>query len=141
MPRRLQIDNVLFAPSLPPTLLAVVDWEMACIGDPLVDLAWALIFHPEGTIPLGVSVPPAFVPQAIPRASDLVARYEGKSGRGAAQFGWYAVFARWKLAIALEGSYAKFRRGQSRNPVHQGMGQMAETLLGDAMNRIVHQEV
>ena len=41
-----KLDNVLFAPDAPPRLLAVVDWEMASIGDPLVDLAWALIFHP-----------------------------------------------------------------------------------------------
>ena len=44
---------MLFAPESPPHLLAVVDWEMASIGDPLVDLAWALIFHPaEGTMKL-----------------------------------------------------------------------------------------
>ena len=51
-----KLDNVLFAETAPPDLLAVVDWEMASIGDPLVDLAWAMIFHPgpEGTMPLGV---------------------------------------------------------------------------------------
>lgn len=136
-----KIDNVLFAPSLPPTLLAVVDWEMACIGDPLIDLAWAMIFHPGGTIPLGVSTPPVFAPTTLPRASDLIGRYEEKSGRSAAGIGWYAVFARWKLAIALEGSYAKFRRGQSRNPVHEAMGKMTDTLLADAENRIGRQEV
>ncbi|MDQ1477958.1 MAG: hypothetical protein QOE62_3187, partial [Actinomycetota bacterium] len=50
-----KLDNVLFAPEAPPRLLAVVDWEMASIGDPLIDLAWALIFHPgpDGTMPLG----------------------------------------------------------------------------------------
>ena len=48
-----KLDNLLFAVDAPPRLLAVVDWEMAAIGDPLVDLAWALVFHPgpEGTIP------------------------------------------------------------------------------------------
>ncbi len=52
-----KLDNVLFAPEPPPRLLAVVDWEMAAIGDPLVDLAWALIFHPgpEGTMRLGLA--------------------------------------------------------------------------------------
>ena len=57
-----KLDNVLFAPEAPPHLLAVVDWEMAAIGDPLVDLAWALIFHPgpEGTMRLGMAKEPRF---------------------------------------------------------------------------------
>lgn len=131
-----KLDNVLFAPSLPPVLLAVVDWEMACIGDPLIDLAWALIFHPQATMPLGMGAPPVFAMQHLPRVSELLDRYEQKSGRSTAQIGWYAVFARWKLAIALEGSYAKFCRGQSRNPVHEAMGKMTETLLADAQKRI-----
>jgi hypothetical protein len=42
---------------------------------------------------------------------------------------WYDVFARWKLAIVLEGSYAKFRRGQSDNPVHQFFGAQVDLLL------------
>ena len=48
-----KLDNVLFSPDAPPQLLAVVDWEMASIADPLIDLGWAMIFHPgpEGTIP------------------------------------------------------------------------------------------
>src|SRR5262249_46473679 len=55
-----KLDNLLFALDAPPRLLAVVDWEMAAIGDPLVDLAWALVFHPgpEGTIPLGMAKEP-----------------------------------------------------------------------------------
>ena len=42
---------------------------------------------------------------------------------------WYDVFARWKLAIALEGSYAKFLRGQSDKPLHEFFGMQADLLL------------
>src|SRR5262249_22309140 len=54
----------------PPRLLAVVDWEMAGIGDPLVDLAWALVFHPgpEGTIPLGMAKEPRFDVAYLPQS-------------------------------------------------------------------------
>ena len=129
-----KLDNVLFAPESPPRLAAVVDWEMAGIGDPLVDLAWALIFHPgpEGTIPLGVSKDPKFAVESLPDRRELIERYARASSRDVAAIGWYDVFARWKLAIALEGSYAKFLRGQSDKPLHELFGTQADLLLESA---------
>lgn len=129
-----KLDNLLFAPEPPPRLLAVVDWEMASIGDPLVDLAWALIFHPgpEGTLRLGVTGRPAFAVDRLPGRAALVARYAEGSGRDTGALGWYEVFARWKLAVVLEGSYAKFLRGLSSKPVHQQFGRQVDLLLHDA---------
>ncbi len=133
-----KLDNILFAPEPPPRLLAVVDWEMAAVGDPLVDLAWALIFHPgpEGTMPLGRGKEPAFVLESLPDRSRLIERYSQASGRDTASIGWYDVFARWKLAVVLEGSYAKFVRGQSDKPVHEFFGRQVDLLLGSALNMI-----
>jgi aminoglycoside phosphotransferase (APT) family kinase protein len=132
---------LLFAPESPPRLAAVIDWEMAGIGDPLVDLAWALIFHPgpEGTIHLGTTNDPKFAVEALPDRGQLVERYAFKSGRDTASIGWYDVFARWKLAIALEGSYAKFLRGQSDKPLHEFFGRQADLLLASA-ERIIASE-
>jgi aminoglycoside phosphotransferase (APT) family kinase protein len=129
-----KLDNVLFADTAPPDLLAVVDWEMASIGDPLVDLAWAMIFHPgpEGTMPLGVASAPAFDRSVLPSAATLVARYGERTGRDLSRMDWYDVFSRWKLAIVLEGSYAKFARGESQKPVHEFFGRQADALLASA---------
>jgi aminoglycoside phosphotransferase (APT) family kinase protein len=129
-----KLDNVLFAESSPPELLAVVDWEMALIGDPLVDLAWALIFHPdpEGTMPLGLAGEPRFDSSMLPSPAQLIARYAEASGRDASGIDWYHVFARWKLAIVLEGSYAKFLRGDSQKPVHEQFGAQVDLLLNRA---------
>jgi aminoglycoside phosphotransferase (APT) family kinase protein len=129
-----KLDNVLFAPEPPPRLLAVVDWEMAAIGDPLIDLAWALIFHPgpDGTMPLGRAKDPAFEIDDLPDRRRLIERYGEASGRDTGSIGWYDVFARWKLAIVLEGSYAKFQRGQSDNPVHEFFGRQVDLLLASA---------
>ena len=133
-----KLDNVLFAPTAPPRLLAVVDWEMAAIGDPLVDLAWALIFHPgpEGTMPLGRAKPPTFAVGDLPAPTLLVERYAARSGRETGAMAWYAVFARWKLAIVLEGSYAKYLRGQSDKPMHEFFGRQADLLLESAMTMV-----
>jgi aminoglycoside phosphotransferase (APT) family kinase protein len=130
-----KLDNVLFAPEPPPRLLAVVDWEMAHVGDPLIDLAWALIFHPgpEGTMPLGRGKEPTFVVDHVPDRAQLIERYSAASGRDTASIRWYDVFARWKLAVVLEGSYAKFLRGQSNNPVHEHFGRQVDVLLESAV--------
>lgn len=129
-----KLDNVLFARTAPPHILAVVDWEMAAIGDPLVDLAWALIFHPgtDGTVHLGMTKEPMFALEHLPDRAQLVERYATRSGRDTSAMGWYDVFARWKLAIVLEGSYAKFVRGQSDKPIHEFFGMQVDLLLESA---------
>jgi aminoglycoside phosphotransferase (APT) family kinase protein len=131
-----KLDNVLFAPAPPPQLLAVVDWEMAGIGDPLVDLAWALIFHPgpEGTMRLGMAKEPRFDVTRLPSRTELIERYALRSGRDTSAIGWYDVFARWKLAVALEGSYAKFLRGLSDKPIHEHFGAQADLLVESAVS-------
>ncbi len=133
-----KLDNVLFASTAPPRLLAVVDWEMAAIGDPLVDLAWALIFHPgpEGTLHLGMTKPPTFAVEHLPSRAQLVVRYAQGSGRDTSALEWYDVFARWKLAVVLEGSYAKFQRGLSEKPIHEFFGSQVDLLLDSATGAI-----
>jgi aminoglycoside phosphotransferase (APT) family kinase protein len=126
-----KLDNVLFAPEAPPRLLAVVDWEMASIGDPLIDLAWALVFHPgpDGTMPLGTTKEPKFALEHLPDRAACIERYAARSGRDTTAIGWYDVFARWKLAIVLEGSFAKFQRGLSDKPIHEFFGSQVDLLL------------
>ncbi len=133
-----KLDNVLFAPEAPPRLLAVVDWEMAAIGDPLVDLAWSLIFHPgpDGTMRLGVAKEPRFDVAHLPDRAQLVEHYATRSGRDVTALGWYDAFARWKLAVVLEGSYAKFLRGLSDKPIHEFFGSQVDLLLDSATDLI-----
>jgi aminoglycoside phosphotransferase (APT) family kinase protein len=135
-----KLDNVLFAPTAPPRLLAVVDWEMAAIGDPLVDLAWVLIFHPgpDGTMPLGTTKEPKFALDHLPGRAACIERYAATSGRDTTTLGWYDIFARWKLAIVLEGSYAKFQRGLSDKPMHEFFGSQVDLLLGHAREVVEH---
>ena len=85
-------------------------------------------------MPLGVAPRPAFdrVAHADARA-DLVARYaRARPAATSRAIDWYDVFARWKLAIVLEGSYAKFLRGESKKPVHEYFGRQADLLLASA---------
>jgi aminoglycoside phosphotransferase (APT) family kinase protein len=107
---------------------------MASIGDPLVDLACALIFHPTpgSTTPLGVQGPHRFAVEHVPPAEAMVERYATRTGRDVSRIDWYHVFSRWKLAIVLEGSYAKWLRGASSKPAHEFFGPAADRLLESA---------
>jgi aminoglycoside phosphotransferase (APT) family kinase protein len=89
-----------------------------------------------GTMPLGTSKEPACALDRMPSPTALVERYEQRSGRDTRDMPWYDVFARWKLAIVLEGSYAKFLRGQSNKPIHEYFGRQADLLLASAAELI-----
>lgn len=111
---------------------------MASIGDPMVDLCWMLLFHPGdgGLMPLGTGREPRLDPRSVPSSDEVVARYAERSGRDVGAIGWYHVFSRWKMAIVLEGSYAKFQKGLSDNPRHELFGKQADRLLDSAQQMI-----
>jgi aminoglycoside phosphotransferase (APT) family kinase protein len=87
-----------------------------------------------------MSKEPKFDVAHLPDRASLVERYTTRSGRTTATIGWYDVFARWKLAIVLEGSYAKFLRGQSDKPMHEFFGAQVDLLLDSARTLIDHGE-
>lgn len=127
-----KIDNVIWSRQSPPRILAVLDFEMTTIGDPLVDLAWALIFWPEEGKSISLAAPGSphgMSAEHTQAPADLVRRYGEATGRDLSAFDWYQAFSAWKLAIVLEGSYAKFLSGQSRNPAHEVFGYVVDQLL------------
>ncbi len=75
---------------------------------------------------------PMFAVEYLPSRAQLVERYAERSGRDTSALAWYDVFARWKLAIVLEGSYAKFQRGLSDKPIHEFFGTQVDLLLETA---------
>ena len=80
---------------------------------------------------LGVAAGPGLRRRAPARARPTLVDALRRPRRAAtlAAIGWYDVFARWKLAIVLEGSYAKFLRGESDKPIHEYFGPQADLLL------------
>ena len=130
-----KLDNVIWAPIPPPRVACVVDFEMTTVGDPLIDLAWAMIFWPDAGNPISLASPDS--PHGIARDQcqtprELIDRYADATGRDLSRFDWYQVFSAWKLAIVLEASYAKHLRGESRNPIHAVFGPVIDELLSRA---------
>jgi aminoglycoside phosphotransferase (APT) family kinase protein len=114
-----KLDNVMFAPPPATRLVAIFDWEMATLGDPLTDLGWVLSFwgptgDPPEPEPKGsnyITEQPGFLSR-----EEMCARYERKTGRTMEHFSFYHCLAVWKLAIILEGLYRHYIEGTASNP-------------------------
>ena len=105
------IGNVMFALD-GPALAAIVDWELATLGDPLLDLGRLLAQWPEGDAP-----PPGGFRTAphdgFPDMPEIIAHYATRTGRDMGSLRWHAVLASYKLGILLEGSNARAAAGKA----------------------------
>lgn len=103
-----QLANVMFRYDVPGTLEAIIDWEMGTVGDPKLDLAWALQGWPDDTSRTRGSFHVHYADmEAMPTRRDLLHRYATLSGRQVDDIDYYLVLARWKLAIVLEQGYQR----------------------------------
>jgi len=113
-----RLGNTMFAPGAPARLVAIFDWELATIGDPLADVGymtatWAQADDPQDTLfSLGtVTRQPGF-----PTRAELVSLYEQRAGRSLPDARWYTTLALWKMAVFLEGSYRRRLAGTTDDP-------------------------
>lgn len=115
-----------------PELAAIVDWELATIGDPLIDLGWVLAGWPDDDgagSPLGMRIEPW---NGFPTGRELVARYAERSTRDLGAIGWYTVFACYKLGILLEGTHARACAGLAPRATGEALHAGAIGLLARA---------
>lgn len=119
------LKNLLFDPDDPLTIRAVLDWEMTTVGDPLMDLAVFLSYWPEPGDPPAIPKILANLPlrPGFPTRQELMDRYGKRSGRNMSRMGWYLPFAYFKLAVILQQIYARWVRGQTRDPRFAGFGE------------------
>jgi aminoglycoside phosphotransferase (APT) family kinase protein len=135
-----RLGNTMFAPGAPARLVAIFDWELATIGDPLADVGYLSATYAqagdEGTIfTLGaVTTQPGF-----PSREELIARYEERSGRSMGDVRWYAALALWKAAIFLEGSYKRLLAGTTDDPFFELLDTGVPDLAGYAW-KVAHGE-
>ena len=131
-----RLGNLLFGAPL--HLSAVLDWEMATIGDPLADLGYLSIMwagpdeEPNPMFALSaLTARPGF-----PSRDALASRYSRASGRSLEDLPWYQVLALWKSAIFLEGSYRRYVAGASTDPYFGTLDRGVPALARAARARI-----
>jgi len=103
------LANVMFSRT-GPEVAAIVDWEMATIGEPLLDLGWLLATWQLPGV-TGVFAGPLARHDDLPSGDDLIARYAQRSVRDLSRMRWYTVLACFKLGIVLEGTLARAHAG------------------------------
>jgi aminoglycoside phosphotransferase (APT) family kinase protein len=95
-------------------MAAIVDWEMATIGDPLLDLAWVVMGWPN---PDEDRTGAGYVDYTgMPSREELLDRYARRSGYPSTRWTTYVILGRFKLAIVLEAGYARYVQGGADNP-------------------------
>lgn len=99
-----RLGNVILAPEPPARIAAVLDWELATIGDPLFDLGYFLASYPAPGEPLTPTgqMGTAVLEPGYPRREELAERYAAATSRDLSQLPWYVTMALWKLAVLYE---------------------------------------
>ena len=104
-----RLDNCVLAPD-GSRVLAVLDWELCTLGDPLADVGQFLVYWPEAGERSALGHAPTAMPGFATRA-ELIDRYARATGRDLSHLEFYVAFAYWKLAAILEGVFARYVGG------------------------------
>ncbi len=112
-----KLDNVVLDPNNPTRVIAVLDWEMCTVGDPLIDVGLFLCYWVEKNDPDirresfgSITVNPGWMSRA-----EIIQRYADKTGRDLSAIAFYEVFALFKTAVAIQQIFRRYVQGQTRD--------------------------
>jgi aminoglycoside phosphotransferase (APT) family kinase protein len=124
------LSNVITSPN-DGSIVAVVDWELCTLGDPLADLGGLRAYWPEAGDPVAGPFMASTLP-GFPTRAQLTADYAAKTGRDVSAAGYWEVLALWKLSIIAEGV---MRRAELDTRNRAGAGGPTTTLIDDIVAR------
>jgi aminoglycoside phosphotransferase (APT) family kinase protein len=135
-----RLGNTMVANDAPARVIAIFDWEMATIGDPLADLGYLTITwverdDPEDTMFSSLSA--VTRREGFPTRDELIAHYEERSGRSMSDLRWYQALALWKAAVFMEGNYKRSVAGTTDDPYLKQFGEGVPR-LADAAYELTH---
>jgi len=133
-----KFDNLVLNPSSLTKVSAILDWEMATLGDPLMDLGTSLAYWIEASDPpifraLGLGM--TALPGNFTRA-ELVAHYAAVTGRDVSDAVFYYVFGLFKVAVIAQQIYARHRQGLTSDPRFAHLG-VVVAALGDQARQVI----
>jgi aminoglycoside phosphotransferase (APT) family kinase protein len=130
-----RLDNMALDPADPGRCVAVYDWDMCTVGDPLADLGTLLaLWSNRGQERAGTNPMPTQAPGFLTR-EEAIARYGERSGRDVGRVAWYDVFGTFKMAVVLQQIYARYARGQTSDARFAGLAGAAAGLFALAASR------
>jgi aminoglycoside phosphotransferase (APT) family kinase protein len=108
-----RLGNVLVSREAPARVTAILDWEMATLGDPLADLGYLAATWSEATCadhPLLLG--PVTAGSGFATRDELVERYAERTGRDVSALAWYQAFGLWKASVFCEAIYGRYLKGE-----------------------------
>ncbi|HEX5191260.1 MAG TPA: phosphotransferase family protein [Solirubrobacteraceae bacterium] len=129
-----RLGNTIYGSDAPARLVAILDWEMATIGDPLADVGYLMSHWTERD-----DEPHTFTLQSVttepgfPTRSQLLERYERASGLPVEHLDWYVALAVWKAVVFMEGNYKRALQGSTDDPYLKTFGEGVAELARRAL--------
>jgi aminoglycoside phosphotransferase (APT) family kinase protein len=132
-----KLDNIMLAEDDPARVVAVLDWEMCTVGDPLVDVGLFLSYwtmkgaeneaDPNSSL-RAVTNGPGWLTR-----EEIIARYESKTGRDLSRVAFYETFARFKVAVVIQQIYFRYFKGQTKDERFRNFDALVRELVQDAL--------
>ena len=132
-----RIDNMVFDLGRK-KLVGVLDWELATVGDPLMDLGSALAYWVDRDDDLefaSLRRQPSHL-EGMPTRKEFIAKYLELSERKCSDFTFYEVFGLFRLTVIIQQIWARYRAGQTTNPAFKGFGVGVNILINRAQGLI-----
>lgn len=108
-----RIGNIMFRAEGPPTVQAILDWEMATLGDPLADLGYFVATYADDrAAPTPLELTTVTRGPGWPRRADIVERYVAQTGADVSQLAWHQTLALWKAAVFCEAIHTRWLNGE-----------------------------
>ena len=136
-----RLDNVMYAPDDPATIIAVLDWEMSTVGDPLCDLGLLMVYWADSDAEVAARAlhGRAITPEnGFYKRADILDAYAARTERGLESLDWYVALGAYKLAIISEGINARFLMGMTVGEGFEAVGAMVPPIVEGALETMRH---
>jgi aminoglycoside phosphotransferase (APT) family kinase protein len=125
----LKLDNCMVEDGVPDRVTAVFDWDMATLGDPLIDLGTFLNYWPSKDGSFSWDKMPPIVRKPYPGRAELIAHYAQRTGFDVGDMNWYEAVALWKTGVVVQQIYIRYARGQTNDQRFATYDDYAEPLF------------
>jgi aminoglycoside phosphotransferase (APT) family kinase protein len=134
-----KLDNLMLADHDPSRVVAVLDWEMCTVGDPLVDVGLALTYWTmqggrQGAVNRNSSLRAVTNGPGWMTREEIIARYGAMTGRNLSRIAFYETFARFKVAVVIQQIYFRYVQGQTHDERFRNFDGLVRALAHEALN-------
>lgn len=128
-----KLDNLMLDDRDPARVVAVLDWEMCTVGDPLVDVGlllsyWTMSGAAQTRSLRAVTNGPGWMSR-----EEIIERYQAKTGRDLSRIVFYETFARFKVAVVVQQIYFRYVKGQTQDERFRNLGELGRELIREAL--------